>query len=129
MIYQQPLNSKYPHLILIREIIYQIPKFIFSLLDIPGFVKPLEYPDRVTGDYIRIRISSRFTIISVNNRDYYFKRLTGRFGGTGYALCSCSPIEEQLHYILADIPESTHPLGLWGRLKRVFQSIGWGCFC
>ena len=50
---------------------------------VAGFVQPLEYRDPVTGDSIEVRISPFFTRLSVNGRDYYFARLTGKFDGTG----------------------------------------------
>jgi hypothetical protein len=50
---------------------------------VAGFVQPISYQDLVTGDLIEIRVSALFTTLSINGRDYYFKRLTGRFDGTG----------------------------------------------
>lgn len=110
----------------IRDFIALIPNRLFMFLCIPGFVKPIDYPDIVTGNRIRIMVGLRFTVITVNNRDYYFRRCTGVFDGTGYTICSPS-IPEQLDYILADTPVSTLPLSLWDRLKRRLQSKDWGC--
>jgi hypothetical protein len=50
---------------------------------VAGFVQPISYQDLVTGDLIEIRVSALFTVLSVSGRDYYFRRLTGRFDGTG----------------------------------------------
>ena len=52
-------------------------------LKIPGFVRSMEYKDELTGQYIRIEVQVLFTRISINGRDYYFRRLSGRFDGTG----------------------------------------------
>ena len=104
-----------------------ILRHLFTLFNIVGFVKPTEYVDRVTGDYISVRISPTFTVISINNRDYYFKRFTGRFDGTGYVVRRPT-IEESIYCISGCIPESMHPLSVWGRLKLLLQSIDWGCF-
>ena len=111
----------------LRDLPFGLLRLFFTLFNIPGFVKPLEYADRVTGDYISIRISPRFTVFSVNNRDYYFRRFTGKFDGTGYVRCRPT-IEESVCYILGHTPESTRPLSLWGRLRIKMQSIGRGCF-
>lgn len=49
----------------------------------PGLVQSLDFHDQVTGSHIRIHPGMGFTIISVNNRDYWFSRLTGKFDGAG----------------------------------------------
>ena len=49
----------------------------------PGAVQPFMYKDSFTRDIIEVRIGVLFTVFSVNGRDYYFDRLTGRFDGTG----------------------------------------------
>ena len=41
------------------------------------------YDDIVTGGVIEVKVGSLFTRLSVNGRDYYFDRITGRFAGTG----------------------------------------------
>jgi hypothetical protein len=61
---------------------------VVNWLRIPGFVKDLDRFDEVSGQSIFISSSSRFTKISVNGRDYYFHRLTGRFDGAGSG-CNC----------------------------------------
>ena len=120
------LGSNYGIPMRIKDAIRELAGHLFLFLNLPGFVKPIEYADKFTGDYIRIRVGKWFTIISINNRDYWFRRITGKFDGTGYAMCV--PISEQLDCILGDTPESTHPLSVWGRLKLLLQSIGWGCW-
>lgn len=50
---------------------------------VPGAVRPMVYDDPVTGDRIQVNTDSLFTVLTVNGRDYYFKRLSGRFDGTG----------------------------------------------
>lgn len=120
-----PKSSPYTLSRCIWDIISQFPNQILTFLNAPGFIRGIEYPDRVTGDYISIRVNKRFTVISVNNRDYYFRRLTGKFDGTGYVVRR-STIQEQLCCILDHTPESTRPLSLWGRLKELLLSIDWG---
>ena len=110
----------------IRDALFSIPGYIYTSLNIPGFIRPIDYFDKISGNRICIRLDRRFTIISVNHRDYWFRRISGKFDGTGYSMCNPT-IEEQLCCISGDIPESSHPLSLWGRLKLKMQSIGWGC--
>ena len=50
---------------------------------IPGAVQPISFEDSVTGDEIEVTLQGSFSVISINGRDYYFDRVTGRFGGTG----------------------------------------------
>jgi len=52
-----------------------------------GAVRNCEIEDDLSGQSLKIRTTPRFTLISVNGRDYYFHRLSGRFDGTG---CGCS---------------------------------------
>lgn len=54
-----------------------------------GIVKPFKVDDLVTGQHLEIRISPSFTTISVDGRDYYFRRFTGVFDGTGMCM-NCS---------------------------------------
>jgi len=85
----------------IKDIILEIPLLLIKLFRLPGFMQPIDYADKVTGDRIRIRISKRDTIISVNHRDHCFKGTSGAFGGTGYTYCV--PSEESLYCILGRI--------------------------
>lgn len=120
-----PESSPYTLTRHFRDIIHQLPSQILAFLNAPGFIRGIEYSDKVTGDYISIRVNKRFTVISVNNRDFYFRRLTGKFDGTGYVVRRPT-IQEQLCCILGHTPESTRPLSLWGRLKQLLPSIDWG---
>src|SRR5437773_381498 len=52
-------------------------------LGVGGLVHDLDYTDKVTGRHLEIRVGDMFTRISVDGRDYYFRRLTGKFDGTG----------------------------------------------
>ena len=52
-------------------------------IKVPGCVQPMEYTDKVTGDRIAIKNSLYFTKLSINGRDYYFQRFSGKFDGTG----------------------------------------------
>lgn len=51
-----------------------------------GLVRSFKIDDAVTGQHIEIRVGALFTIIAVNGRDYYFRRFTGKFDGTGMAI-------------------------------------------
>jgi hypothetical protein len=50
---------------------------------VPGAVQEAEIEDEVSGQVVHIRVGPVFTRISINGRDYYFHRLSGKFDGTG----------------------------------------------
>lgn len=118
----EPQTSRYGVARWTKDAMAEIPERVCLLLNLPGVVQPIDYPDMVTGDRIRVQVGKRFTVISVNNRDYYFKRFTGRFDGTGY-VCP-APKSESLYCTPADILGSTRPLSWWGRLRRLLLSRG-----
>jgi hypothetical protein len=109
---QEPQTSRFGPVRRIKDGVRQTPAVLYSILELPGLVQPIDYADVVTGDRVRIQVGKRYTVIAVNRREYWFRRLTGAFDGTGYA-CSDARVES-LDCMLADIHESTHPLSLWG---------------
>jgi hypothetical protein len=54
-----------------------------NLVKIPGAIQSVEIDDSVAGHHIAVMVGDLFIRLSVNGRDYYFNRLTGRFDGTG----------------------------------------------
>ena len=53
---------------------------------VPGAIRPMQYDDPVTGDLLEVAVGPFYTRVTLNGRDYYFDRITGRFDGTGQAL-------------------------------------------
>ena len=45
-------------------------------------IKPFEHVDKLTKDKISIRVSPFYTILAINQREYYFLPETGEFDGT-----------------------------------------------
>jgi hypothetical protein len=56
---------------------------LFNMLGAPGAVGPTEIVDQLTNRHIRITVGSLFTKISVDGRDYFFNRMSGRYDGSG----------------------------------------------
>jgi hypothetical protein len=56
---------------------------ILQALGIPGFVKPFEYVNDETGERVSVTTSSRYTVLTIGRREYYFTRETGKHDGTG----------------------------------------------
>ena len=50
---------------------------------VPGAIRNLDYHDELTGQHIRVKVGLLYTCISVDGRDYFFRRYSGRFDGTG----------------------------------------------
>jgi hypothetical protein len=49
----------------------------------PGTVRNGVINDELTGAHIEIRAGACFTRITVNGRDYYFRRFSGQYDGSG----------------------------------------------
>ena len=80
---KSPVNQKTTRW---AEMVYRVKLSLSRLLSKLGFpciVRPFEYTDQYTGNHIKITDLTLFTKISINGRDYYFHRLSGKFDGTG----------------------------------------------
>lgn len=64
---------------------------VASLSGCPGFVRPCEYLG--LGVAVTVRVSTLFTVVSVNGIDVYFYRLTGGIDGVGF-VPPASPSED-----------------------------------
>jgi hypothetical protein len=56
---------------------------IMCNLSVPGAIKNAEIKDALTGQQISVVVDALYVRLSVEGRDYYFDRITGRFDGTG----------------------------------------------
>lgn len=45
-------------------------------------ILPFEFQDRITGQKVKVRVSPYYSILSIDQRDYFFIRETGAFDGT-----------------------------------------------
>jgi hypothetical protein len=45
-------------------------------------IRPFTYKDEVSGEIISVTISPQYSVITVGDRQYYFKRESGIFDGT-----------------------------------------------
>lgn len=52
-------------------------------LRVPGAIRSVEIDDDLSGQQIVVTVGRRFVRLSINDRDYFFDRVTGRFDGTG----------------------------------------------
>lgn len=59
----------------------------------PGFVRDCEYRSNKFDAVVRVRRTALYTIISVNEVDIYFYRLTGGIDGIGISqVADCKPV-------------------------------------
>ena len=58
---------------------------LLNRLGMPAAIQPMEVTDEITKQHVAVAVDDLFVRVSVDGRDYYFDRLTGRFDGTGSA--------------------------------------------
>ncbi len=56
---------------------------LLNRLGVPAAIQPVEFTDETTKQHVAVAVDDLFVRLSVDGRDYYFDRLTGRFDGTG----------------------------------------------
>lgn len=61
---------------------------LVNRIGMPGCIAEFDHEDALTGQHIQVRNGIFFTVLSVNGRDYYFRRFSGSFDGTGSCCCS-----------------------------------------
>jgi hypothetical protein len=70
--------------ILVVNIVTKWLARLANALRVPGFVRVTDYTSADTRITVRVRCGTAFTVISVNNVDIYFDRLSGRIDGISY---------------------------------------------
>jgi hypothetical protein len=55
-------------------------------MNAPGVVRNTLIEDSLSGQRVEISVGRIFVRLSVNDRDYFFDRISGRFDGTGSGL-------------------------------------------
>jgi hypothetical protein len=58
---------------------------LMNKLGVPAAIQPIEITDELTKQHVAVNVDDLFVCVSVDGRDYYFDRITGRFDGTGSA--------------------------------------------
>jgi hypothetical protein len=56
---------------------------MLNKLRVPAAIQPIDILDEFTEQHIAVNIDGLFVRVSIDGRDYYFDRITGRFDGTG----------------------------------------------
>jgi hypothetical protein len=50
-----------------------------------AIMRPFTYKDGMTGETISVTISPQYSVLTIGDREYYFKRENGAFDGTAIA--------------------------------------------
>jgi hypothetical protein len=58
---------------------------LLNKMRVPAAIQPVEIVDKVTNQHVVVAVDELFVTVSIDGRDYYFDRITGRFDGTGSA--------------------------------------------
>ena len=66
-----------------RNALVSICGRLANLAGLPCFVSAAEYYSDALDTTVRVRASHLYTIVTVNDIDVYFNRLTGSFDGVG----------------------------------------------
>ncbi|MHB8626942.1 MAG: hypothetical protein ACYDBJ_09725 [Aggregatilineales bacterium] len=56
---------------------------LLNWLRLPGVIKPVTVYDSLTNTQIKVATGHLFTVVSINGNDYYFRRLDGKYDGSG----------------------------------------------
>jgi hypothetical protein len=56
---------------------------VANWLHLPAPIQSTEIYDRSTGQHIAVTVGDLLVRLTVDGRDFYFHRITGRFDGTG----------------------------------------------
>lgn len=78
-----PTTSPYTWRRWLRDHLTDLAYRTLNRLGVPGAVAPMSFRDEATGCTLTVANGHRFTIVTVDGRDFYFDRITGKFDGTG----------------------------------------------
>ena len=56
---------------------------ICNRVGVPGAIQDATIDDPLSGQHIEVAVQQDFVKLTVNGRDYYFDRISGKFDGTG----------------------------------------------
>jgi len=59
----------------------------------PGFIRPFQYRDLNSGRLISVRTSPQYTILSIDGKELFFIRETGKFDGIGEMAVDLPPAQ------------------------------------
>lgn len=63
----------------------EIVRDLYQEFGCTAVIRPFTYKDQVTGETVSVTISPYYSILTIGDREYYFKRESGAFDGTAIA--------------------------------------------
>jgi hypothetical protein len=57
---------------------------VINALGMPGLVRPTDYRSGRFGTHVRVMRGQLFTVVSIDGKEAYFRRLTGTIDGVGF---------------------------------------------
>ncbi len=82
-----PLTSRVTWKTRLRDWARESGYRLLNAVGVPGVIRDTTYRDELTGHTVTVRIGLYYTLVTVDGRDFYFHRLTGKLDGTGHAVC------------------------------------------
>jgi len=79
-------KGKIPPSVKWEEMREQILSTIGKERDGLAIIEPFDYEDMLTEHRVEVRVNPYYSILSVDGREYYFERETGKFDGTAFTL-------------------------------------------
>jgi hypothetical protein len=67
----------------IRDWCTQKAGWVLEKLHSPAKIKEFEYVDPITNETVYLSTGTRYSVLHVGDKHFFFDRLTGRFDGTG----------------------------------------------
>ena len=60
--------------------------WVLEKLHSPAKIKEFEYVDPITNEAVYLSTGTRYSVLHVGDKQFFFDRVTGRFDGTGESL-------------------------------------------
>jgi hypothetical protein len=57
---------------------------LLNACGVPGLVRPTDYRSGRFGTHVRVICGQHFTVVSIDGKEAYFRRLTGTIDGVGF---------------------------------------------
>jgi hypothetical protein len=76
-------STRLPSLARLQDWCKQKAGWVLEKIHSPAKIKEFEYVDPVTNETVYLSTGTRFSVLRVGDKHFFFDRLTGRFNGTG----------------------------------------------
>lgn len=81
-----PATTRQGYRINVRASLRAIVGWFAEVIGAPAIIREFEYVDPITNEAVYLSTGTRYSVLHVGDKRYFFERLTGRFDGTGQLL-------------------------------------------